>query len=271
MAQRIDVIFDQWDLRIGSNLSLFMEQGLSAASLVICVCSGKYVCKANEGKGGVGFERMILTQDLMNNANSDYIIPVMRSNEGNVLPRFLSCKYYIDFSADSDYLTNLGTLAARIHGEDLAQKPPIGENPFSQKLAREILIKTQIEQSAYHNPEMQGTVSFNFKNNSGKFILGVGEYEFCTKWSECGATSIYGYSDGVKKIGYLSGIHEIPQSADLLTFDFTSRSRKVHVDEVLVWMNASGKFAATLITDVSVKSRGAEKDSLSFSYKIYAP
>lgn len=267
----VDVIFDQWDVRIGGNLALFMEQGLSAASLILCICSEEYVRKANEGQGGVNFERMILTQELMNNANNDYIIPVMRCNEKKSLPRFLSCKLYIDFSVDSDYLTNLGALAARIHGEDLAQKPPIGKNPFSQKLAREILAKTQIEQSAYHAPEMEGAVSFNFKNNSGQFILGVGEYEFCTKWSECGSTSIYGYSDSVKKIGYLSGISEIPQSIDFSHFDFTSRVREVHVGEVLVWMNTSGKFAATLITDVSVKSRGAEKDSLSFYYKIYAP
>ena len=52
------VIFDQWDLRIGSDLSLFMEQGLNEATLIICICSDEYVRKSNEGIGGSGYEKM---------------------------------------------------------------------------------------------------------------------------------------------------------------------------------------------------------------------
>ena len=44
----VDVIFDQWDLRIGSDLSLFMEQGLNEATLIICICSDEYVRKSKE-------------------------------------------------------------------------------------------------------------------------------------------------------------------------------------------------------------------------------
>ena len=48
----VDVTLDQWDLRIGSDLSLYMEQGLNDASLVLCVCSEQYVQKANAGIRG---------------------------------------------------------------------------------------------------------------------------------------------------------------------------------------------------------------------------
>ena len=149
------------------------------------------------------------------------------------------------------------------------QKPPLGESPYSQKIVNEITIKTQIERTAYHNPEMSGSVSFDFENNSGKFIIGSGEYEFCTSWSGCGSRSIYGYKDNVNLIGYLSGISEIPSTKDFKNFDFTSRTRKVEIGEILIWMNNNGKFAATIITNVDVKSCGVTKNNLSFDYKIY--
>ena len=116
---------------------------------------------------------------------------------------------------------------------------------------------------------MIGNVSFNFKNNSGQFVIGSGDYEFCTRWSECGAKSIYGYKDGGSLIGFNDEIFELPQNKDFTKFDFTSRTREVKIGEVLIWMNNKGKFAATQITDIAVKSRGATSDKLSFAYKIY--
>ena len=137
----VDVKLDQWELRYGSDLGLFMEQGLNEASLVICICSDAYVQKANEGKGGSGYEKMILTADLLQDTDSNYIIPLIRCNKDKKLPRFLGTKYYIE-------------LTARIYNEDIVQKPPLGENPFSQKIKNEITIRTAIEKSAYHNPDM---------------------------------------------------------------------------------------------------------------------
>lgn len=265
----VDVKLDQWELRYGSDLGLFMEQGLNEAALVICICSDVYVEKANEGKGGSGYEKMILTADLLQDTDSNYIIPLIRGNKDKKLPRFLGTKYYIDFSYDDMYLEKLGELTARIYNEDIVQKPPLGENPFSQKIKNEITIRTAIEKSAYHNPDMIGNVSFNFKNNSGQFVIGSGDYEFCTRWSECGAKSIYGYKDGGSLIGFNDEIFELPQNKDFTKFDFTSRTREVKIGEVLIWMNNKGKFAATQITDIAVKSRGATSDKLSFAYKIY--
>lgn len=56
----VDVVFDQWDLRLGKDLRFFIEQGLSEAVLVLCICSDKYVQKFNVGNGGAGYESMIL-------------------------------------------------------------------------------------------------------------------------------------------------------------------------------------------------------------------
>ena len=118
-------------------------------------------------------------------------------------------------------------------------------------------------------PDMTGSVSFDFTNNNGQYTIGSGEYEFCTSWSECGEDTIYGYSDNVKMIGYASGISEIPKNNNFLEFDFTSKIRQVTIGEVLLWLNENGKIAATLITNIAVKSRGAKENILAFDYKIY--
>ena len=53
----VDVILDQWDARLGNDLAFFMEQGLTESQLVICICSEQYVIKANNLKGGIGYEK----------------------------------------------------------------------------------------------------------------------------------------------------------------------------------------------------------------------
>ena len=44
----VDVILDQWDARLGNDLSFFMEQGLTASHFVLCVCNDKYIKKLME-------------------------------------------------------------------------------------------------------------------------------------------------------------------------------------------------------------------------------
>lgn len=77
----VDVVLDQWDLRLGDDLAFFMEQGLGQSHIVICVCSDKYVDKANSGTGGAGYEKRILAADMISDANKRYIIPIIRNNQ----------------------------------------------------------------------------------------------------------------------------------------------------------------------------------------------
>lgn len=89
----VDVKLDHWDLTLGSDLPFFMEQGLTSVDRIIAICSGKYVEKANNSKGGVGYEKMILTASMMENLTSNKIIPIVRNNlSPKKLPTFLSSK-----------------------------------------------------------------------------------------------------------------------------------------------------------------------------------
>src|SRR5436189_1823946 len=61
----VDATLDQWDLRLGEDLARFMESGIRECDRVIVVLSVEYVRKANEGKGGVGYEKQIVTKQLI--------------------------------------------------------------------------------------------------------------------------------------------------------------------------------------------------------------
>lgn len=265
----VNAILDQWDLRLGSDLRLFMENGLSSSNLVLCICSEEYVKKVNAGKGGAGYEGMIMTQSLLSNANSEFVISIVRNNSSSQkVPIAFGSKLYIDFSDDAQYVAKYSELLERIYGEDSKKKPPLGENPFSKKAANYITIKTDIEKSLYRNPQMEGIASFNFQNNSGRFTIGSGDYEFVTKWSKCGNTTIYAYNDDVKLIGYCPGQTSLPEKQEFSKFDFTSRVREISIGEIVIFMNHKGKFAAVLVKDISiVPSKKAYL--LSFQYRIY--
>src|SRR5262249_5062350 len=61
----VDVTLDQWDLVPGQDISLFMQRGISDADRVVLVCSSNYVLRSEKGAGGVGYERLIVTGEVV--------------------------------------------------------------------------------------------------------------------------------------------------------------------------------------------------------------
>lgn len=129
----IDVSLDLWDLQPGDDLPRFMETHLAAADRVLMICTEKYVKKANAGEGGVGYEKMIVTADLMRNISSSKVIPLIRQVGGQALvPTFLSTKLYLNF-ADENFEFSFDELVRSLHRAPLFVKPPIGEKPNFDK------------------------------------------------------------------------------------------------------------------------------------------
>ncbi|HFQ5300942.1 TPA: toll/interleukin-1 receptor domain-containing protein [Vibrio vulnificus] len=126
----VDAILDQFRLGLGSDLAGFMEKELEQADRVIMVCTEKYVEKANAGKGGVGYEKMILTAEYMNKVDSTKVIPLIRQQGSRDVPTFLKTKLHIDFSKEDDFELMFDELVREIHGEPLFKEPPVGINPF---------------------------------------------------------------------------------------------------------------------------------------------
>lgn len=98
---------------------------------IVIICTEKYVVKANAGKGGVGYEKMIVTAALLSKIDGNKIIPIVRQSDSPVLPTFLQSKLYINFSNDSDVEYSLDELVRTLLKAPLYEKPEIGANPLS--------------------------------------------------------------------------------------------------------------------------------------------
>ena len=129
----VDAILDQWDLRPGGDLTRFMEAGIKDGDRVLVICTDSYVRKASENEGGVGFERLIVTAQLVQDLGTDKFIPIIRQTSGGEkVPTFLGTRHYIDFTDDEQFDEKIKELIHELHRVPIANKPPLGKNPFAQ-------------------------------------------------------------------------------------------------------------------------------------------
>lgn len=265
----VNAILDQWDLRLGSDLRFFMEGGLSSAHLVLCICTENYVQRINSGLGGAGYEGMIMSQSLLSNANSEFVIAIVRNNSSTQkVPLAFGSKLYIDFSDDSNYVAKYWELLERIYGEDSKKKPPLGPNPFSEELSKRIAVKTKIEKVLYHSPGLNGTVIFRFDNNNGVYTIGNGEYAFDTRWSGCGNNSIY----AMGLVGFKPEVEDFPPGLHtIMSYDFSSKTRMVKTGQIVIFENLKRHFVAIKLGPVKSSSHGNPYDEMTFEYHIYFP
>lgn len=129
----VDVILDQWDLPPGGDAARFMEEGVSGASRVLVICTPEYVRKANEGTGGVGYEKLIITAELVQNLGSTKFIPIIRQGDGpgpTTKPKFLGTRIHIDQRDGSLVEEEFEKLLRELHQAPAVSKPPLGKNPF---------------------------------------------------------------------------------------------------------------------------------------------
>ena len=128
----IDAILDQWDASPGDDLTLFMEEGVTQSDRVIVVCTPNYVAKADAGVGGVGYERMIVTAELVKNIGTNKFIPVIRNAlPERRVPKFLATRVFIDFSNGQSEDDAVDTLLRELHKVPLKRKPPLGTSPYA--------------------------------------------------------------------------------------------------------------------------------------------
>jgi hypothetical protein len=127
----VDVILDQWHLQHGRDLTLFMEQGIITSDYVLMICTHPYVVKANERAGGVGYESLFLTSELLQRVNTEKLIPVIRQASPPPLrPSFVTTRLFSDLSDDANYLNPLRDLLHTLHNVPKHAPPARGASPF---------------------------------------------------------------------------------------------------------------------------------------------
>jgi len=128
----VDVILDQWDLGLGDDVPKFMERAVTEADRVLMICTETYVRKADDGKGGVGYEAMIVTGELVNDLGTAKFIPIVRQEADEPkLPKCVSTRFWANLSEGKNFDEELEKVLREVHNAPKLPKPPLGKNPFA--------------------------------------------------------------------------------------------------------------------------------------------
>jgi hypothetical protein len=131
-AAGVDASIDQWDLVPSQDVAAFMHDGIAKSDRVLLVCTDTYVQKSEGGLGGVGYERLIVTAEVVEAIETKKFIPLVRANPSpSKVPKHLGTRLYVDFSDDRTYTQSLESLCRELLGVPASPKPPVGEGRFS--------------------------------------------------------------------------------------------------------------------------------------------
>lgn len=265
----VNAILDQHNLTLGGDLPSYMEKGLSIENRVICICSDRYVEKANNSLGGVGYEKMIMTGELLKSTDTKWIIPIIRNNPTATVPKFLSAKLYENFNIDSEFEIHYESLLRDILAIPFHPKPELGRSPFVEiKENGRIIFQPKSEK--FHSPAYNGKISFDYSSNDHQYTIGDGDMLFNIRFSSASDNSVHVYKDppSIDCIALANKANEINEITDAYAYDYTTRTRTPSIGEIVLFQNTNGYFAAIKI--ISIKNRGHkyDKDELTFEYKI---
>lgn len=263
----VEVVLDRWDATLGSDLQSFMEKAAAESPRIIAIVSESYRQKANERSGGVGIEKNVLSSRIIQDQQSNIVIPLLRNNPDKRLPHFLANTQYINFNSDDDHEIKYRDLIYDLYGESVIPTPPLGESPFKN---RDIptFITLQESSTKYQSQSHTGTVEFDYTNNNGHFTLGTGIHTFESKWSGAGSRSVHAYSDSpsIRSIALAETVSQPSELRSLSEYDFSSRSRQPEVDDCVIWLNIHGQFALTRIDEVNVSHSKPRKHSMKMTF-----
>lgn len=129
----VEVRIDEWDLRsYGHDLHHFMETCVRDSDHVLLVCTPEYAKRANNRSGGVGVESTIITGEFYRSEKEgNKFIPIIRSEAGvhHSLPTYLSSRFAIDFTRDSEYQARFEELLRRLFKQPRYLRPALGSRP----------------------------------------------------------------------------------------------------------------------------------------------
>jgi len=130
----VEIIFDGWHLAPGGDKFHFMERAVTDSNFVVVVCTPTYAERANERRGGVGYESMVITSELAAQILTNKFIPVLRQGTWDCsLPIYLKSRMGVNLSDERYREDEYEKLLRVLHGEPV-EPPPLGTKPvFSNK------------------------------------------------------------------------------------------------------------------------------------------
>lgn len=140
----INVVLDQWDVALGDDLAEFMERSIRDTDRVLVICTDKYVQKANGGVGGVGYEKTIVTaQILSDKSKRRKFVPIVRDVvSSEKLPTFFGAALYLDLSEGQDTPKARDVLLQSIYEVNVS-KPQLGTSSYLPTTSPQIIVPPQ--------------------------------------------------------------------------------------------------------------------------------
>ncbi|WP_342423110.1 SEFIR domain-containing protein [Paenibacillus sp. FSL E2-0178] len=134
VSDGVDVKLDKWDLKEGNDKFAFMERMVTSTEIdkVLIICDKGYQEKANENKGGVGTEKLLITPEVFESVEQTKFLPIVaeRDETGKeYLPNFIKSRIYIDLSQEEKFEQNYEQLIRSIYNAPLYKKPSLGTRP----------------------------------------------------------------------------------------------------------------------------------------------
>ncbi|WP_316837253.1 TIR domain-containing protein [Pedobacter nutrimenti] len=147
----VDLYFDRYDLKVGSNNLHFMEQ-IESSTKVILIMSSGYKAKADARLGGIGYEYQIMSTEIAEKLlSTQKFIPVLRDGDATTsIPRLLRPLLYLDMRDDEHFEQQYLELLHLIFDEPLIKRPMLGQKPLLGEMlasAQELLKEDQLKTS----------------------------------------------------------------------------------------------------------------------------
>jgi hypothetical protein len=122
---------DQWDVSPGTDLTKYMEESIRKSDYVLLICTPTFAAKANLGKGGVGYEKTIVTGEIFTESapETKFVAILKEGNPKESLPSYLKAKAYIDFRIKDNFDHRLEDLLRHLHKSPRFVRPKLKGKP----------------------------------------------------------------------------------------------------------------------------------------------
>ncbi len=124
----VNARLDMFHLKPGQDLPQWMTNELIMADKVLLICDKYYAQKADNRKGGVGWETMIIQGDMLSRQDQNKYIAILRDSDiDRSLPIYVKSRYALDWSGNRFTNKEFDELLLNLFDCDI--EPPIGEIP----------------------------------------------------------------------------------------------------------------------------------------------